>query len=59
MAHAQVTPALADALLACDVTDPHSCGMWLHRMCGVEVAGLQVVREGGTRDGVRWAVQLR
>ena len=56
--HATADPSLSAALLAADVTDAHSLGLWCRRVSGASLDALQLDRAGRGHDGRRWRVTL-
>lgn len=49
-------PALAAAILNCDIDNPKQVGKLLRRLVGHDVGGAVIQRVGTTRDGALWRV---
>jgi hypothetical protein len=54
--HADLSPALHDALEAADVTNTRDLGWFCRRVHGSPSAGIRLERAGACRDGVLWSV---
>ena len=58
IAHSKADQALADALLAADVTDAQALGIACRRLEGVVRDGLRLDHVGRVRDGALWKVHV-
>jgi hypothetical protein len=58
VAHANVDPALREALTAADITSAQELGCVCRRLEGIAVAGLRLDRVGRSREGVLWRVRV-
>jgi hypothetical protein len=58
LAHAQIDPALHEALLAADIVTPQDAGLVFRRMEGINLRGFRIAHVGNSRAGIVWQVQF-